>query len=115
MTKSEIDELSVVFSVDSSFFNKLTSKNGSFLSGGERQILLMMRAFISEFDTIILDEITSALDRNKIQIFKYKIENKWRYKTRIVVTHDKNLIDEANKKYKVRGGKVELISAQKYL
>ncbi len=112
LTSLEINQLCDVFHTDIYFFNKKTGKNGSFLSGGERQVLLMMRAYISEFDTIILDEITSALDKDRFLIFKNIIENKWKYKTRIVVTHDENLVEKANKIYRINGGRVELISAR---
>lgn len=63
-------------------------KNGSRLSGGQRQIVWLLRAFFKDNYVLILDEPTSALDEESkktiVQLIKLIKQNK----TVIVITHD---------------------------
>lgn len=81
----------------SKFFTKFPNgihtnvgKEGSKLSGGQKQIVALIRAIIHQKKIILLDEPTSSLDPETKQIFMDlvgKIENK----TIIIVTHDKSI------------------------
>ncbi|MBO4262713.1 MAG: ABC transporter ATP-binding protein [Clostridia bacterium] len=64
------------------------------LSGGEKKRVALCRAFLSEAETVLLDEPTNSLDLGlKIKTYKVFLELIGRYgKTAIYVTHD---IDEA--------------------
>ena len=50
--------------------DKNVGKNGSNLSGGQRQMVWILRSIIKNSKVIILDEPTSSLDINAIEILK---------------------------------------------
>ncbi len=71
---------------------------GEKLSGGQKQIISLLRVIISDKDIILLDEPTSALDtKNKKIIFDLIHIFKKQGKTIIISTHDKELIDIGDK------------------
>lgn len=73
-------------------------KNGSNISGGQRQLVWTLRVLLKNPDIVILDEPTSALDEKSKQLF-IKLLNKLIYnKTVIIVTHDDTLMRYANRK-----------------
>ncbi len=60
------------------------------LSGGMRRRVAMVRAILSEFDVLIMDEPFKGLDEElKIQAINYVKENT-KNKTLIIITHDKD-------------------------
>jgi ABC-type bacteriocin/lantibiotic exporter with double-glycine peptidase domain len=78
--------------------NKNAGLSGNNLSGGQRQVINIINAFITDSKIIILDEPTNALDidlkMDIIEIIKYFKEYK---KCIIIISHDKdifNLFDE---------------------
>jgi ATP-binding cassette subfamily B protein len=84
----------------------LCGKNGSGLSGGQRQIIAIMRAYILNPSIIILDEITSSIDKNtKEKLFKV-LEKLFENKTIIIVTHDPDLMKFATLKCEMIKGKL---------
>lgn len=67
-------------------------KEGSKLSGGQKQIVAIIRALIQNKSIILLDEPTSSLDtetKDKLIDLLKEIKNK----TILVVTHDKDLLE----------------------
>jgi len=72
-------------------------KNGSNISGGQRQIVWFLRIILQNTPYIILDEPTSAMDgKTKMYIYKL-IEKLKKDKTIVVVSHDtkiRNYADE---------------------
>jgi ABC-type multidrug transport system fused ATPase/permease subunit len=62
--------------------------NGSYLSNGQQQIALILRAFLQNKKIIILDEPTTALDSNTKKIILDLIKKLSHNKTIIIVTHD---------------------------
>ena len=85
---------------------KSVGKKGSELSGGQRQIVWLLRSLIHNYDVFILDEPTSALDENSkdniIELVKYIGKNK----TLIVITHDKSLIQNMDRLVVIDKGQV---------
>ena len=92
-TKSQIIQFVTDFGfID--FINKLPNKldthvgkEGAKLSGGQRQIIFILRALLQNKKIILLDEPTSALDRNMSAQMINLITN-IKNRTIIVVTHD---------------------------
>lgn len=88
--------------------DKKVGKKGSNLSGGQRQIVVILRALIIKSKVIILDEPTSSLDDNN----KFKLLNLIKYisknKTLIIICHDPDVLKIVNKKYKLIGKKIIL-------
>jgi ATP-binding cassette subfamily B protein len=74
------------------FSNRLDTKvgnNGISLSGGQKQLISLARAFYKDSEVIILDEPTSALDIAKIELLREVIVSFKKIKTIIIVTHNK--------------------------
>jgi len=77
--------------------NKSVGVNGSNLSGGQKQIILILRALLNKNSrVIIMDEPTSALDSTNKKIFLDILKN-IKNKTIIIVTHDNSLIEFVDK------------------
>jgi ABC-type multidrug transport system fused ATPase/permease subunit len=76
-------------------------KNGSELSGGQKQIILAIRLILSDSDIIILDEHTSALDNKTKHIIMKMIFDYSKDKTIIIISHDNDIIKYANRIYKL--------------
>ena len=70
---------------------------GSNLSNGQRQIVLILRAYLQNKKIFILDEPTTALDPNTKQLVLQLIKQVSKNKTTVIVTHDsdtKNISDQ---------------------
>ena len=70
--------------------HNISEKTG--LSGGEKQRLTKIRAFVKDADLIILDEPSSALDKVGLQVLCEVLQEIKASKIIVVVTHDKELI-----------------------
>lgn len=64
---------------------------GNKLSGGQRQIVWLLRVILQDPEVIILDEPTSALDDDTKEIIQNMINHVIKDKTIIMITHDKYL------------------------
>jgi ABC-type multidrug transport system fused ATPase/permease subunit len=89
--KYKLDEM-----YETDFLDIIVSKNGSSLSGGQRQVVHVLHAMLnSDVRVLILDEPTSALDQDSkakmISIFKDIHKSG---KTVVVITHDKEVSRE---------------------
>jgi len=77
--------------------DKSVGKLGSNLSGGQRQVVWLLRCMLRPSSVIILDEPTSALDEKS----RRNVENiiKWMSKSRtlIVITHDRDLLQHMSR------------------
>jgi len=72
-------------------------RNVNALSGGEKQIITILKCIIKEADFIIFDEPTSNLDVNRTAILIETIKYiKSKGKIILIVTHDQALIDIGN-------------------
>lgn len=64
---------------------------GDSLSGGQNQRLVLAREFLRGGDIVLMDEPTSALDVETSKMIRETIQNMFRDKTKIVVSHDLDL------------------------
>ena len=81
-------------------------KKGSFLSGGQRQIVWLLRCLVKKSKIVILDEPTSALDeinRDRVLKLLQTLKDK---KTLIVITHDKDLMQYMSRLLYIDAGKI---------
>lgn len=86
-------------------------KNGSALSGGQKQLVQMMRLILTDPKIVILDEITASLDsETKKKLFKL-LDVALKGKTTLLVTHDPELMRLAQHTLTFEGGK--LVSDEK--
>jgi ABC-type bacteriocin/lantibiotic exporter with double-glycine peptidase domain len=86
--------------------NRNVGKKGSELSGGQRQIVWILRCLIQDCKVVILDEPTSALDETSKEQVKLLIQYMGRNKTVIVITHDKSLLEYMDRLIVLDNGKL---------
>jgi len=88
-------------------FDTFLSEGGINLSGGQRQLLSISRAFLSDAKIILLDEPTNNLDKISIQKLKVILE-KWRQNNKLILinTHDNRLLDDNYQIYEIKNKKI---------
>lgn len=72
--------------------HKVVGKNAHRLSGGQQQIVVLIRAYFYKARVYIFDEPTSALDRESRQNVLRMIDHMGQNATIVLVTHDDDLI-----------------------
>ncbi len=98
-TKKLIDNLKLweVFKYVDYNLHKTVGSNGSNMSGGQKQIILILRALLNKNSKmIVMDEPTSALDSKNTKLF-LDILTRIKNKTIIIITHDDILIEFVDK------------------
>ena len=86
-------------------------KNGGKLSGGQRQILWMLRVILQEPDVLLLDEPTAAIDAETKVAVEKLLEYAVRGRTVIGVTHDPFLHRQATRIVTMDNGRIVKDSA----
>ena len=81
-------------------------KKGSFLSGGQRQIVWILRALLGKAKVIILDEPTSALDSKSKEQIQNMIHYVTKNRTLIIITHDSDLLENMDRLIVFNEGKI---------
>lgn len=71
--------------------------HGSKLSGGQRQIIWIIKAILVNPQIIIMDEPTASVDENTKSIVIYLLQHMIKQRTVILITHDPYLIPFANR------------------
>jgi ATP-binding cassette, subfamily B, bacterial len=78
-------------------YDTRVGSRGEQLSGGQRQLVALARAVISDPAILLLDEPTSALDAESERLVRFAIELVSRGRTVITVTHSLLLATEADR------------------
>ena len=84
-------------------YNK-TGKNGSNLSGGQRQIVWLLRSILKNNRMIILDEPTSSLDNNTKNKVMKLIQKLGKTKNVIIISHDKEIYKYMDRLIELKNG-----------
>lgn len=113
VTKKQVLELLHKFGIMKHFENlekgidSMAGKNGMNLSGGQRQLVWFIKLYLKNPDIIIMDEPTASIDHQTKDLFKTIITDFMKDKTVIIVTHDMELNDIADRTLRVRNKTVE--------
>lgn len=87
-------------------YNTILENDGKNISGGQKQLLSLARALLTNAEVILFDEITSSLDpKTTNEVIKLLHQLKKDH-TIIVITHNKDLMCKADKIIVLNKGKV---------
>jgi ABC-type multidrug transport system fused ATPase/permease subunit len=87
-------------------YDTALGERGATLSGGQRQRLAIARAFIRETPILILDEPTTGLDLESTQLVVAALRTLMSGKTTIIISHDLDLIQCADRIFVIDGGRI---------
>lgn len=85
----------------------IIGKNGIRLSGGQYKKLALARLFYHDKELLILDEATNSLDANSEKIITEEIKKIKKYKTIIIISHNKNALKPCDRILKIINKRVE--------
>ena len=83
------------------------AERGSNLSGGQRQRIAIARAFIRDTPILILDEPSTGLDAESTDLVLQALRKLMKDKTTIIISHELNLIRNADKIIVIKDGQIE--------
>lgn len=112
ISEEQINDMCKKIKVESIFQNLKDGLNtpagieGSNLSGGQKQITLLLRSMFKNNKIVILDEPTSAIDKENTQNVINAIKELSVNKTVIIITHDDTLLSLVNRVIKLDSGKI---------
>ena len=86
--------------------NTLIGENGLAISGGQRQRIALARALYKNFEILIMDEATAALDMETEKAVLDSIRKIKGNKTLLMVTHHMSLANECELLYKIENRKI---------
>lgn len=82
------------------------SERGTTISGGQRQRIALARALYKDFEILIMDEATAALDMETEKAVIDSIREVRKNKTLLIVTHHTSLAKECDIIYKIQDQKM---------
>ena len=84
----------------------MAGARGEKLSGGQRQIIYLLRSYLSNKPITIMDEPTAAVDAFHKKYVVQMMDEMAKKTTMIVVTHDSEFAASFHKKIYIEGGKI---------
>jgi len=93
----------------------ILGERGSNLSGGQRQRIAIARAFIRDTPILILDEPSTGLDAESTDLVLQALRKLMKGKTTIIISHELNLIRDADKIIVVKAGGIEQVGTHEEL
>ncbi|MDO9573614.1 MAG: ABC transporter ATP-binding protein, partial [Candidatus Contubernalis sp.] len=87
-------------------------RRGERLSGGQKQIIALIRVFLSEPRILVLDEATSSLDSSTEAILKKALKLMLKGRTGIIIAHRFVLLDLADQVFVLKEGNIEASGQQ---
>jgi ABC-type bacteriocin/lantibiotic exporter with double-glycine peptidase domain len=77
-------------------YDTIIYDDGKSLSGGQKQRIAIARALVKNADILLLDEITSALDRETEESILQTVKEISKYKAILLITHKTDIADNAD-------------------
>jgi ABC-type bacteriocin/lantibiotic exporter with double-glycine peptidase domain len=111
LTDEDINNLFIKFNLNKIFTNfkdgldTIVGVNGDSLSGGQKQIIQLLRLYNKKNKIFILDEPTSALDIDTKNVITKIIKEISTTSTLIMITHDDKNLELVNKTIKIENRK----------
>jgi ABC-type bacteriocin/lantibiotic exporter with double-glycine peptidase domain len=106
-SRKQVEELLKEFGLDT-VFNKLdkgidtmVGKNGSKLSGGQKQVVWFLRIYLHDPEILLFDEPTASLSTKSKETLMKLINKGFANKTIIMASHDDFLIKMATRKVRM--------------
>jgi energy-coupling factor transporter ATP-binding protein EcfA2 len=93
----------------------LLGERGANLSGGQRQRLAIARAFIRNSPILILDEPSTGLDAESTDLVLRALRQLMKGKTTVIISHELNLIRNADKIVVIKNGEIEQVGSHESL
>lgn len=90
-------------------YNAIIGERGGSLSLGQQKKLALARILLRDPEVIILDEPTESLDQSSREDFKSVLKNILKDKTCLIISHDKDLLDLADKIVYLKKGEIARI------
>ncbi|HZJ25352.1 MAG TPA: ABC transporter ATP-binding protein, partial [Anaerolineales bacterium] len=87
----------------------ILAERGANLSGGQRQRIAIARAFVRDTRILILDEPSTGLDAESTDLVLQALRKLMKGKTTIIISHELNLIRDADQIIVIKEGQVEQI------
>lgn len=81
-------------------------KYGSKISGGQRQVILILKVMLQSPAIVILDESTSAIDENTKKLVDRLLTELMNSRTAIIVTHDSHMLTFADRVITMDHGRI---------
>ena len=85
--------LTDIYNMFKSIMNKKVGKLGSQLSGGQRQLVWILRSMFNNSKMVILDEPTSSLDEESKKKIMKLIKEISKERNLVIITHDNDIKD----------------------
>jgi len=106
--KESIDKAQLTEFIDNLEFkeNTIVGENGTKLSGGQKQRIGIARALYKNFDMIIFDESTNALDSVTEDKIVSALDKLTPEKTLVIITHKLSTIKNCDLIYEFKDGKI---------
>ncbi len=80
------------------YLDTMVGKNGNSISGGQRQIIFLLRCYLRDTPIIIFDEVTSALDQENRNEIKKLLNMIIKGKTLLMITHNPQDLEYLDRK-----------------
>ena len=81
-------------------------ENGQELSEGEKQLVIILRVYLSAAKILIFDEITAKMDAETEQRIFEALKKAMKGKTCIIISHNEKLRELYDLYYELEGGKI---------
>lgn len=104
ITEKDVEHIFSKYDLNTFFEHKLedkVGKRGGKLSGGQRQMIFLLRILLNENPIVILDEPTSSLDEKSSKYVWKMLEDILKSRTVLLITHDTKLAKLADREVRI--------------
>ncbi len=117
LSKTEIDRMIEKMGVGRIFIglrdglNSMAGVNGDRLSGGQKQMIHILRSMGKKSKIVVMDEPTAAIDVSNREYVIRGIREMSKGKTLLLITHDDKLLDLCNRVIRIKNGVISEVGS----